>query len=544
MLPAPACSCQCWANGRPCEQMQIGANSARSIPDRCPKTARRLIGHGYNLAMNLNDDNCYRALTARDTRFDGVFFVGVKTTGIYCRPICTARTPGRDRCRFFASAALAERAGFRPCLRCRPELAPGLAPVDHGRSVARAAAARIEAGALNNGGTLDDLAASFDLSGRQLRRVVRNELGVSPIELAQTNRLLLAKRLIAETQLPMTQIAFAAGFDSVRRFNATFRKHYRLTPSTLRRSTSKATSDDGLRLMLSYRPPLAWEALLRFLSARAIPGVECVSEGSYHRTVQVGKYRGWLSVSSVPNRNLLEVNLATGLAPALPSILSRLRNLFDLDARPDKIDSHLAQDPMFAASVQHQPGLRVPGAFDSFELAVRAMLGQQISVSAASTLAGRLAQQFGQPIETPLACLNRITPLPESLAAAPIAALAGIGLPGARAESLRNLAGVVARREIDLDCSVDPNSVVAQLVELPGIGPWTAEYISMRALRWPDAFPAADLGLVKASRLNSAKELEQRAQNWRPWRAYAAMHLWKSLKSTSRQHHSGKVFSP
>lgn len=484
--------------------------------------------------MTLDDDVCYRALTARDTRFDGVFFVGVKTTGIYCRPVCTAKTPGRARCRFFTSAALAEQAGFRPCLRCRPELAPGHAPVDSARTIARAAAARIEAGALSDGRSLEELSASLGLSSRQLRRSVRKELGVSPVELAQTNRLLLAKRLIAETQLPMVQVAFAAGFESVRRFNALFRSHYRLTPSTLRRSSSQAAAADCLRLVLAYRPPFDWAALLQFLAARAIPGVECVTGGAYHRTVAIGEHRGWLSVSSVAKRNLLAVDLSTALAPALPSLLVRLRNLFDLDARPDVIAGHLALDPMLAPWVQQQPGLRVPGAFDSFELGMRAILGQQVSVRGASTLAGRFAERFGEPIETPLPCLNRLTPVAESLAAARATTLAGLGLPAARAESLRNLARVVARREIDLEPGIDPTAIVDRLVELPGIGPWTAEYIAMRALRWPDAFPAGDLGLVKASRLKSAKALEKLAERWRPWRAYAAMYLWESLKTPSQ----------
>ncbi|HEY1601646.1 MAG TPA: AlkA N-terminal domain-containing protein [Pirellulales bacterium] len=484
--------------------------------------------------MTSNDDVCYRALISRDTRFDGVFFVGVKSTGIYCRPVCTAKTPGRDRCRFFSSAALAEQAGFRPCLRCRPELAPGQAPIDSSRTIARTAATRIEAGALSNGGSLEDLAASLGLSSRQLRRSVRKELGVSPVELAQTNRLLLAKRLIAETQLPMVQVAFAAGFESVRRFNALFRSHYRLTPSTLRRSTGSAGASDCLHLMLAYRPPLDWAALLRFLAARAIPGVECVTDVAYHRTVGIGEYRGWLSVSPVAHRHLLAVDLATSLAPALPSILVRLRNLFDLDARPDVIAGHLALDARLAPCVERQPGLRVPGAFDSFELGMRAILGQQVSVRGASTLAGRCALRFGEAIETPLACLNRITPCAEALHSARSATIAGLGLPGARAESLRNLARAVVRREIDLEPGIDPIATVASLVQLPGIGPWTAEYIAMRALRWPDAFPTGDLGLLKAARLKSAKSLEKFAERWRPWRAYGAMHLWEQLKEQSQ----------
>lgn len=484
--------------------------------------------------MTIDENVYYRALVARDSRFDGVFFVGVKTTGIYCRPVCTAKAPGRRSCRFFASAPLAEQAGFRPCLRCRPELAPGHAPVDSVRTVARAAAARIEAGALSGGGTLEDLAASLGLSSRQLRRSVRKELGVSPVDLAQTNRLLLAKRLIAETQLPMAQVAFAAGFESVRRFNALFRNHYRLTPSTLRRSSSKAVTADCLRLVFAYRPPLDWDALLRFLAARAIPGVECVTGNTYHRTVGIGEHRGWLSVSPVANRNLLAVDLATALAPALPSILVRLRNLLDLDARPDVIAAHLALDPLLAPLVERQPGLRVPGAFDSFELGMRAILGQQVSVRGASTLAGRFAERFGEPIETPLACLNRIAPTAETLSAACTATLAGLGVPSARAETLRNLARAVAGRKIDLEPGVDPMVIVAKLIELKGIGAWTAEYIAMRALRWPDAYPVGDVGLMKALRLKSATELEKAAERWRPWRAYGAMHLWESLKAPSK----------
>ncbi len=484
--------------------------------------------------MTIDDDICYRALVARDSRFDGVFFVGVKSTGIYCRPVCSAKTPGRASCRFFASAALAERAGFRPCLRCRPELAPGHAPIDSARTIARAAAARIEAGALANGSSLEELADGLGLSSRQLRRAMRKELGVSPVELAQTTRLLLAKRLIAETRLPMVQVAFTAGFESVRRFNALFVNHYRLTPSKLRRSTAGKAGADCIRLTLAFRPPLDWTAMLRFLAARAVPGVECVTGVAYQRTAGIGEHRGWLRVAPVAGRNLLAVDLSAGLTPALASVLTRLRNLFDLDARPDIIDGHLALDPLLARGVELRFGLRVPGAFDPFELATRAVLGQQVSVRGASTLAGRCAEQFGEAIETPVACLNRIAPTAESLAAAPIATLTGLGLPGARAASLRNLARVVARREIDLQPGADPVAVTAKLIELPGIGPWTAEYIALRALHWPDAFPAGDLGLKKATRLTSVRALTRAAERWRPWRAYAAMHLWESLNPSAQ----------
>lgn len=482
--------------------------------------------------MNSSDDEArYRALAAHDSRFDGVFFVGVKTTGIYCRPVCTAKTPRRTSCRFFASAALAEQAGFRPCLRCRPELAPGLAPVDSTRTIARAAAARIEAGALNNGGNLEDLATRLGLSSRQLRRAMRAELGVSPVQLAQTTRLLLAKRLIAETQLPMIQVALAAGFDSVRRFNALFQSHYRLSPSSLRRATTPTVTADRLRLLLAYRPPLAWDALLKFLAARAIPGIECVSDNTYHRTVALGEHRGWLSVSPVTDRHLLAVDLATSLAPVLPTILARLRNLFDLDARPDIIAGHLTHDPLLSSQVKKYPGLRVPGAFDSFELALRAILGQQISVRGASTLAGRIANQFGEPITTPLPCLNRVTPTAGHIAAARPTAITSLGLTTTRADCLRHLAKAVASHEIDLEPGMEPEHTVAQLLKLLGIGPWTAEYIAMRALRWPDAFPAGDLGLLKATKLKSATALSTISERWRPWRSYAALHLWQSLSS-------------
>lgn len=479
--------------------------------------------------MNLDDDTCYRALAARDTRFDGVFFVGVRSTGIYCRPVCTAKTPGRTRCRFFPNAPLAERAGFRPCLRCRPELAPGHAPVDSVRTAARAAAARIEAGALNDGGRLDDLAASLSLSARQLRRSLRQELGLSPIELAQTNRLLLAKRLIADTNLPMTQVAYAAGFASVRRFNALFRRHYRLAPSDLRRAAPGSADGDRLRLTLSYRPPFDWDHLLYFLGIHAIPGVESVVGDTYSRTVAAGDHRGWLSVAPLSGRSALVVDLSADLAPVLPALLSRLRHLFDLDARPDVIDSHLALDPRFAPWVARRPGLRVPGAFDTFEIGLRTILGQLVSVRGGTTLSGRFAKHFGEPIDTPIPGLTHLTPTAARIAEADKATIAGLGLPGTRAEAIRKFAGAVANGELSLEPGADPDDTMARLVALPGIGPWTAQSMAMRALHWPDAFPVGDLALAKATGLKSAKQLIAASEQWRPWRAYAAMHLWESL---------------
>ncbi len=494
-------------------------------------------GSLYNSGMMLDDDACYRALLSRDTRFDGLFFVGVQTTGIYCRPVCTAKTPGRTRCRFFSSAALAEQAGYRPCLRCRPELAPGAAPIDNRRTIARAAASRIEAGRVEGGG-LQSLAESLGVSSRQLRRAMRHELGVSPVELAQTSRLLLAKRLIADTRLPLVQVAFAAGFDSVRRFNSAFQSHYRLTPSTMRRASDGTESaGETIRLRLGYRPPYAWRPLLTFLRQRAIAGIECVSDEAYHRTVAIGIHRGWLGVRQLAEENQLVVKLSTSLAPVLAQILIRLRNLFDVDARPDVISAHLSGDRRLAAAVRREPGLRIPGTFTSFELAWRAVLGQQVSVPGASTLAARVAEQFGEPIATPIACLNRLTPTPEAIGNVSRNRLAKLGLPAARAETLRGLARAVAAGTIQFDPTADSLEMVNSLTALTGIGPWTAEYIAMRALRWPDAFPGSDLGLLKASGL-SKRDLAAAAERWRPWRAYAAMYLWNSLNERPARNRS------
>jgi AraC family transcriptional regulator of adaptative response / DNA-3-methyladenine glycosylase II len=483
--------------------------------------------------MTLNDDACYRALLTRDPRFDGVFFIAVKTTGIYCRPVCTARTPGRDRVRFFTSPALAESHGFRPCLRCRPELAPGQAPVDAVGRTARLAAARIEAGALRNGGSLEKLARELGISSRQLRRDVQQEFGVAPIQLAQTSRLLLAKQLIAESTLPMIAVAEGSGFESVRRFNALFRSHYGLTPTRMRRGSAPAGKLDCVRLTLAYRPPLAWESMLRFLGARATPGVEAIVDSAYLRTIRVGTKRGWLRVAPIAGRNALAVELATSLLPELPTVLAKVKHLFDLSARPDVIAECLKSDKKLAAIVRRVPGLRVPGAIDGFELAVRAILGQQISVRAATTLAGRLAEAFGESIETPFGELTRLSPTSTRLARVTAASLAKLGMRSNIASSIGRLAVEVAKHRILLEPSCDPEQTTAALVALPGIGPWTAQYVAMRALRWPDAFPEGDLGLVKASGELSSKSLSAAAEAWRPWRAYAAMYLWETLHQSS-----------
>ena len=479
--------------------------------------------------MKINDETCYRALVARDTRFDGLFYVGVTTTGIYCRPICSARTPSPGRCRFFSNSALAEQEGFRPCLRGRPELAPGHAPVDAVPRMARAAARRIEAGALNDGRGLERLAQDLGTSTRQLRRAVCREFGVSPVELAQTQRLLLAKQLLTESSLPIIQVAFASGFESVRRFNALFRSHYRLTPTRMRRATTRR-GGDCVRLTLAYRPPLAWPELLRFLQGRATQGVEHVDGDTYARTAVVGDHRGWLKVRPNAGKNTLSIEVATSLVPALPEVLARVKSLFDLHARPDVIASHLADDARLGRVAARCPGLRVPGAFDGLELVVRAILGQRVSVKAATSLAGRLVGRLGEPIETPVAALHRLFPSPARLAAVDEAELRSLGISGSRAATIRAVAQAVLVGQIDLEPSPDPERVIAKLQELPGIGDWTAQYIAMRALRWPDAFPAGDLGLLKAMGEKSVQRLRDTGESWRPWRAYAAMYLWESLR--------------
>ena len=482
----------------------------------------------------LNRDSCYRALAAKDTRFDGVFFTGVKTTGIYCRPVCTVKTPRESSCSFFSSAAAAEAAGFRPCLRCRPELAPYALQ----QNLAYAVWQHIAAGALNDG-DCERLAAEVGLSSRQLRRVLVQHFGVTPVELAQTQRLLFAKKLLQETRLPMADLAYAAGFGSVRRFNALFAARYGMAPTAIRRAMLKTADSepDGITLRLAYRPPFAWNTILKYLAGRAIAGVEAIDLTqqlpAYFRSVRMGSAAGWLCVTHLASKQQLEIKVAPALAPGLMRLLSRVRDQFDLDANPAVIQAHLMQDPLLAARITQMPGLRVPGAFDPFELALRAVLGQQVSVAGATTLSGRLVARFGERIETPFPGITHHFPRPEVLAGAEPADIAQIGLPAARAETIRNLAQFAMRDGLSLKPGATLEQAVIHLKSVRGIGEWTAQYIALRALRFPDAFPAGDLGLQKAAaegegaagRLTE-KQLAQRAASWAPWRGYAALMLW------------------
>ncbi len=523
---------------------------------------------------HLDADSCYRAVTARDARFDGLFFTAVKTTGVYCRPVCAARTPRRSSCDFYRTAAGAERAGFRPCLRCRPELAPGRA--DFNTTLAEAILAHLQAGALD-AGSGETLARDIGLSSRQVRRILLDHFGVTPIEVAQTQRLLFAKKLLQETELSMTQLAFASGFQSLRRFNAAFAEQYGLAPSQLRRNARREfsdvareyanqnASDDGARaersspasdadiaLRLAYRPPFDWDTMCEYLARRATAGVEQVDrangEAVYRRTVSLtterGLVTGWLAVSHgkreraerKSHAHVLTVTLSNTLLPVLMSATLRLRELFDLDCDPARIAAHLESDPLLAPEVKAAPGLRMPGAWDRFELALRAVLGQQVSVVGASTLSGRIALRFGTAIVTPFAGLDRAAPTVEVLASAELADIAAIGMPKSRANTIRELARFAAGGGLRMTPGTSCDDAVSALDAVAGIGSWTAHYIAMRALRYPDAFPAGDLGLRKALGALEGKDgvpseaaLERRAEVWRPWRAYAAATLWHSL---------------
>ena len=370
--------------------------------------------------MDKDHRRLYNALSARDPRFDGVFFVGVTSTGVYCRPICPARTPKAPNCRFFDAPHEAELAGFRPCLRCRPELAPGSAPVDDAQRIARLIVQRLEEGHLDEETGLEAIADQFELSSRQIRRIVRQELGVAPIQLLLTRRLLLAKQLLTETAWPMTEVAFASGFSSLRRFNDAFSRRYGMPPTRLRRKATEhpaaIAGSDTSTLQLAYRPPYDWPGVLAFLAARALAGVEHVTGNAYARTVRLGEAKGWIRVTQSSGRDTLLVEFTHGLTPALPALLSRVRALFDLDARPDVIAKGLRRDPRLAPAVKANPGLRVPGAFNGFEMGLRAILGQQVTVRAATTIAGRFVAAFGEPIATPMPELNRLTPLPARIA--------------------------------------------------------------------------------------------------------------------------------
>jgi AraC family transcriptional regulator of adaptative response / DNA-3-methyladenine glycosylase II len=491
--------------------------------------------------MVLDRDLCYRALCARDARFDGRFFTGVTTTGVYCRPVCPARTPQSRHCTFFASAAAAEAAGFRPCLRCRPETSPGT-PAWQGTSATVTRALRlIEEGALDRAG-VDALAARLGVGARHLRRLFAEQLGASPRAVAISRHLHLARQLLKQTALPVEAVALAVGFTSARRLRAAFATRGGRAPIAVRRAAGGDAVAVALELRLGYRPPLAWNSLLAYLALRAIPGVEHVDAvaGSYRRTVSFGGDAGVIAVTRDPGRHALVLRLPVAVAPHVSRVVARVRAQFDLDADPTMLAAHLAGDPLLSG---RPAGLRVPGAWDPFELAVRAILGQQITVAAATRLAGRLVRACGRPLTGCGATEDPpptwLFPSPPDLARATSAAIGAIGMPAARARAIRTFAAAVAAGEPLLAPAADLAEAAARLAALPGWGPWTAQYVALRALREPDAFPAGDLHLRRAlaagGRPLTAAAAEARAEIWRPFRGYAAIRLWTPHKEADRE---------
>lgn len=485
-------------------------------------------------SLLLDNKACYAAMQAHDARFDGRFFWGVSSTGIYCRPVCRVKVPKEENCTFYISAAAAESAGYRPCLRCRPELAPGLAPVDSVTRLAQSAAMIIEDCSTTR--KISEMAAMLEITDRHLRRVFFTEYGVTPIQYLQTHRLLLAKSLLTDTQITVTDVAMTAGFGSIRRFNDLFKKHYHLTPNKLRnKGRSKTESTEEITLTLGYCPPYAWNNMISFLAGRAIPGVESVAGGVYRRTVVIRKeetiYSGWISVTNRPKRNALSVTLATTLLPVLSQVLKRIRLLFDVNCSPDKVHEKLVTMNEIAPNICIL-GIRVPGCFDPFEMAVRAILGQQVTVKAANTLATRLVSAVGGKIDTPFQELTFTFPQPDE-----ICALEGqiedhlgpLGIIGARARSILALATALMTHSITLSYSATPGLEMEKLRKLPGFGPWTVQYIAMRALGWPDAFPHTDYGVKKALSGYSTQEIFALSQAWSPWRSYATILLWNFL---------------
>lgn len=478
-------------------------------------------------------ETCYRALQSRDARFDGRIFVGVSSTGVYCRPICPARTPMFRNCRFFASAAAAQDAGFRPCLRCRPETAPDLAVWRGTSNTVSRALALIAEGALDGRGRgVDKLAERLGVGERQLRRLFIEHLGASPVSVAQTRRVLFAKQLIHETRMPMTQVAMAAGFSSVRRFNETFQELFHRAPSALRRKGAENAGGKEVTLRLRYRPPYDWTSMLSFLAARAIAGVEVVEGDRYYRTFEIGGVAGSIAVSHLPEHQSLNVRILVPNVRMLPAVVVRVRRLFDLGADIETIDTHLAGDSMLAGLVARRPGLRAPGGWEGFELAIRAVLGQQISVAAARGYAGQLVENHGTAVPKGFRIHPRLThafPSLQRLARSSI----GLGMPASRLKTIKAVAQEAMADGNLFRPTGDVETTVARLLEIPGVGPWTAHYIALRASRETDAFPATDIGLLRGAaallgqRITPA-ELLERAESWRPWRAYAAQHLWSA----------------
>jgi AraC family transcriptional regulator of adaptative response / DNA-3-methyladenine glycosylase II len=485
--------------------------------------------------MELPDKaTCYKALQSKDSRFDGLIFVGVKSTGIYCRPVCPARTAKYENCTFYSSAAAAQEAGYRPCLRCRPETAPQFASWRGTSNTVSRALALIGEGALDGkNSSVEKLADRLGVGERQLRRLFLQHLGASPVVVAQTRRVLFAKQLIHDTALPMTEVALAAGFNSLRRFNEVFHVLFHRPPSSLRRKSAVNLPDvaGGTVFRIRYRAPYDWDSILEFLRARAIPGIETVEKDAYKRTVEIEGQSGFIEVKHLPRKDSLCVTIHFPIVQALQEIVNRVRRLFDLGADIETIDEHLSLDKELQPWVAKRPGLRAPGGWDGFELAVRAVLGQQVSVQAARQLAGKLVALHGRSMAKDMALPDGLTHVFPTARYIANATDLGVGMPKSRLQTLK----AVAQASVDdpglFQPSGDVDEAVAKLTAVPGIGDWTAQYVAMRIIREVDAFPASDIGLLRGAEKVlggpvTPKSLALRAETWRPWRAYAAQHLW------------------
>ena len=494
--------------------------------------------------MVLDADSAYLALKARDARFDGRLFVGVTSTGVYCRPVCRVRTPMRQNCRFFDTRAQAEAAAFRPCMKCRPEIAPGLSLMDSSRALADTAARWIEH-AVHSGEpvVLTRLAARLGVTDRHLRRIFLAAHGVGPLDYFTTQRLLLAKQLLTDTRQPITQVALASGFESLRRFNAAFAERYRFNPTQLRKSDGAAqagtpqrravaSSEPLTALRLAYRPPYDVSAVLAFFGQRVVHGVEEVQDLTLRRTVgwqhRGQRVTGWISARFVPDQNEVQVQTSASLTPVLGAVMQRVRHTLDLDADPSLIDPVMTLLP-----VPLRPGTRLTGVMDGFDGAVRVILGQQVTVKAARTLVQRLVDRLGEPIHTPFEGLTHVFPSAQAIAEADPEVIGKLGIVRQRVKALQALAAAVADGRLELHRGAPLVATMDTLRALPGVGEWTAQVIAMRALAWPDAWPASDIGLMNALGSRNPQHLSALAEAWRPWRAYAVMRLWHHLEHPS-----------
>lgn len=486
--------------------------------------------------LDRESNGLYEAFLSKDVRFDGRFFVGISSTSIYCRPICRAKTPKFENCTYYTSAAEAESAGYRPCLLCRPELAPGMSPMDSTKSLVYRAARMLEDYS-GSDQSIEELANKLGCSSRHLRRAFKNEFHVSPVQYLQTRRLLLAKSLLTDTHLSVLDVAMASGFGSLRRFNDVFKKQYKLVPTKLRKTVPSQSDDpDGITVALGYHTPYQWQTLLAFLEHRSIAGVELVMNNAYYRTVHIEDeknrhFYGWIRVNDNSAKSVLNVTLSDELLPVLPHVLAKVRHLFDLHCDPAAVENVLKSMNRIYPNL-FVSGLRVPGCFDSYELAIRAVLGQQVTVKAARTFASRLVNEYGRLIETGIDGLTHTFPMPEDILRLKKNIsnhLGPLGITSSRSKTILALAHSLSTGKIKLNLEVQPEEEIKKLLEIPGIGPWTANYIAMRAMGWPDAFLETDHGIKKALKSYDQKEIVQLAEQWQPWRSYATINLWHSL---------------